>query len=194
MEKKRFIFDLDGTLLTGDFRLERDYFEKVYGNSATIFVDNIPKYLDEYENGFEKYDITLLSKYLSKKSGLPVTEEIVEGWIDIPWSSLDKEEVGIKDTLEYLKNQGKRLENSGLYSYFDDIYTGDTYLKPHKESYLYAKGEYTPQECLVIGDSLERDYIGPRATGIDSILYDKDDKHHKSIVKIKKMKELMKKY
>lgn len=31
MEKKRFIFDLDGTLLKSDYSYEHDYFESVLG-------------------------------------------------------------------------------------------------------------------------------------------------------------------
>ena len=46
----------------------------------------------------------------------------------------------------------------------------------------------------MIGDSVDKDYIGPRACGMDSVLYDKNDIHHKTLVKVKNMNEIKDRY
>ena len=47
--KKRFIFDLDGTLLNGDFSKEINYFKNVLGKEADKFLSVYYEILIEYE-------------------------------------------------------------------------------------------------------------------------------------------------
>ena len=42
--------------------------------------------------------------------------------------------------------------------------------------------------------NLDKDYIGPRIYGFESILYDKNDREHKSLKKIKKLKDIIRIY
>ena len=67
-------------------------------------------------------------------------------------------------------------------------------LKPRKDAYMSAKDRFSSSECVFIGDHLDKDYIGPRAYGFDSILYDKDDRYSANLVKIKSMKEMIERY
>lgn len=209
MEKKRFIFDLDGTLMTGNFEKEKEYFEFIYGEDSQILVPNMGTYLNEYENIFSKYTIEDLSHFLHTRTDLEITPDIIDGWIEIMSDVPDVMEKGIVGVLEYLKQKDKslavltnwfskgqisRLKKAGIYEYFDDIVTGDTVLKPHRDSYLTARDQFSLDECVMIGDHLEKDYIGPRAIGMESILYDKNSIYHDNIVKIKRMNEIKKKY
>ena len=209
MEIKRFIFDLDGTLLTGDFSKEKAYFEDVYKDESSKLIGKIGDFLNVYENTHPRYDVDVLSEYLTMVSGLRFTPSIIRGWIEVMKDPNDRLEEGVIDTLEYLKSSDKslavltnwfgdtqvaRLKSNGIYEYFDSIYTGDTVLKPHKAAYLSARGLFMPEECVVIGDHVDRDYIGPRACGMESVLYDPYDKSHKSIVKVKRIDELKKRY
>ena len=204
--KKRFIFDLDGTMLSGDYSIEHEYFYDVFGNKAVKFNHNIPKYLDQYENSHIKYEKDLLSHFLSKKSGLPFNEDIIDGWIECVGFMKDKYEEDVFEVLDYLKTKGNslvcltnwfektqrnRLMRSGIIDYLDDLYTGDVLLKPHKEAYYQAMGDYPVEECVFIGDNVEKDYIGPRCLGMESILYDKENKHSDSLVKIKRLNKIM---
>ena len=206
---KRFIFDLDGTLLTGDFTLEHDFFHSVYGKDSYKLSDNVVKYLDDYEKKHQKYNTEELSYHLSKECGLSVTPEIIDGWNEIVGFIPSVIEDGVVDILDYLKSkdyslavltnwfgvaQRKRLERAGLLEYFDDIYTGDMVLKPHKDSYLCAKDRFSIDECVLVGDNLLKDYIAPRSVGMHSIIYDKKDIQHKTVTKIKKMNEIKEKY
>ena len=54
MEKKRFIFDLDHTLMTANYGEEKEYFESIFGDDSKIFINSssgttIAKLLYEYE-------------------------------------------------------------------------------------------------------------------------------------------------
>ena len=55
--KKRFIFDLDETLLHGDFSRSIEYFKSVLTEEeAKKFFLIYPRYLTEFEKEHEKYD------------------------------------------------------------------------------------------------------------------------------------------
>ena len=206
---KRFIFDLDGTLLTGDFKVEKPYFDDIYKDDSYKIFNNIVKFLNDYEKIFCRYDEKELSNYLSYRSGLKISEDVIKGWIDLVGNIPDTLEDGVIETLEYLKkndynlavltnwfggSQKKRLKRSGLIKYFDDIYTGDMVLKPHRSSYLIARNQFSINDCVIIGDNLSKDYIVPREIGMNSVLYDKNDVHDEGFVKIKKMHEIIDKY
>ena len=206
---KRFVFDLDGTLLTGSFDFEHEYFKTIYNDEATRLFNKMGEYLDEYERTFPRYSNDTLSHFLTTKSGLVFNDEVINGWCEVMQDVPDVMEDGIIEVLEYLKSKdyslavltnwyGKtqipRLERAKIIDYFDEVYTGDIVLKPHKCSYIMAMDKYDIDDCVFIGDNLEKDYIGPRASGFESILYDKNDNYHDSIVKVKKMNELIKRY
>ena len=204
---KRFIFDLDGTLLTNGFKKEHEFFREQLGENAEVFISNTFRYLDDYEHEHYSYDVTDLSKYLSMKSGFEIKESLITGWIDIGITEIDNMEEGVMDTLEYLylknkdvivltnwftKTQVSRLKKSNLIDFIDEVHCGDTNLKPHRSTYLTACGEHSPSECIIIGDNVEKDYLEPQKYGLNALLYDKDDKHDKSLKKIKRIDEIKK--
>ncbi len=76
---KKFIWDLDETLLSADFRKEDDFFkEQILDEKVDEFIKNKVKYLMEYERMFFKYDTKLLSEFLTLRSGLKIDEKIIE--------------------------------------------------------------------------------------------------------------------
>ncbi|MBP3634956.1 MAG: HAD family hydrolase [Bacilli bacterium] len=190
--KRRFIFDLDGTLLHGDFSKEREYFRSVLSTEEQELF--LPKYFDvlmEYENIFDRYDVEKLSDFLSKKTRTNITPNMINEWITINCNINDILLPETIDMLEYLKSRKKslviltnwfrkgqetRLYNADIRKYFDEIYAGDFYIKPTKESYLNACGDYDKNECIVIGDNLQKDVYGPNKYGIDSIYYNPNNK------------------
>ena len=209
MEKQRVIFDLDGTLLTHDYQEERKLFYDSFHEQAPLLLDSMGKLLGEYENRFPCYEERMLANYLPKKTGVNVTPEFIREWIHELAFIDDKMEDGIVEVLEDYKKRGKslavltnwfgetqipRLRNAGLLDYFDEVYTGDLFLKPKPIAFFTAIQHYQPRECLFVGDHLERDYIGPRACGFDSVLYDKEEINHESVVKVKSLRELVGKY
>jgi FMN phosphatase YigB (HAD superfamily) len=210
MEKKRFIFDLDRTLLTCNYRLvETAIFEPIFGEDTEYLMKNIGFLLDEYESTHPYYDDEWLSEFLTDASGLRFTPEIIDRWNHTMVSDTDVMEEGVIELLDYLKSKDKslvvltnwysiaqigRLKTAGLYDYFDDVFTGEYQLKPHTDAYMTAMGDYAPEECLVIGDNIIKDYIGPTLNGIDAVLYDKDGIHNDEYIKVKRLTDLIKRY
>ena len=204
--KTRYIFDLDGTLLTGNFTETDQFLMETFGEEAgRKFIHDMKGVLDRYEKKFPRYDYELLSGFLSERTGLAFTPEIVREWDYLVSEITDTEEEHAREVLEYLKSQDKsvvvltnwfgesqtgRLKRSGLLECIDTVYGGDIITKPHRQAYWMAAAGRRPSECLFIGDNVDNDYIGPKACGMDSVLYDKNNHHHKSLVKVKSLDEI----
>ena len=76
-----FIFDIDGTLLVPDWNYETEYFSSVLNSfDFDIFFPQIADLLVQYEKNFPKYDIDNLSQFLTDKSGVVITPDIINGW------------------------------------------------------------------------------------------------------------------
>ena len=71
------------------------------------------------------------------------------------------------------KTQHNKLMFAGLKSFFTEIITseGSGSLKPHREIFEFAfqKCATSPDECIMIGDSIEADIIGAMNAGIDQV-------------------------
>lgn len=205
MEKKRFIFDLDYTLMIGKYDSEKEFFIDVFGSDGEVFLSNMISLLHEYESIYPKYDVYELSKFLTNRTKLDFTKDVIEDWIEVFGNCDNQIEEGVIETLEFLKSrdisiavltnwfyksQAMRIRNSGLLEYVDDIYAGDSSIKPRRDSYLCARDRFSNSECVFIGDDLEKDYIGPRTCNMASVLYDSKDVHSDNIIKIKRMDEI----
>ena len=91
----------------------------------------------------------------------------------------------------FTKTQVGRLKKLGLDLYFKEIIGADYHMKPSKEGFLSACGPYKPSECVMIGDNYDKDILGARNAGLNTIYYspkkEVDVPHIKSLVKIKEM-------
>lgn len=201
MGKKRFIFDLDNTLVQTDYKPEFEYFQSVLSEEDQIkFIPRIGKLLSSYEQEFRKLDVNELSTYLTNKSEVNITPTIIDGWRRTMANLKSKPVPGIKESIVHLKGLGHslvvltnwfeqdqsiRLRRSEIRDYFDCIYGGDTFLKPLRESYILAAGEFDPKDCIMIGDSLDNDVYGAYRAGMDAIYYDPKGKggYNKHLVK-----------
>ena len=198
--KRRFIFDLDGTLLISDFSKEKEYFKSILDEeSANIFIPRIYELLLKYENIYKKYDVEELSCFLKKETNIEITPKMICEWIDINSESNDVVLDETIDMLEYLKKrryslvvltnwfrktQVLRLKNKNLLDYFDYIYAGDLCVKPNIQSYINAVGRFKVNECVMIGDNLKKDVLKPQSIGIDSIFYNpNNESYNKKLVK-----------
>lgn len=71
------------------------------------------------------------------------------------------------------KTQHSKLRFSGLDMFFKEVITseGSNCLKPHKEIFTFAmkRAAAVPEECIMIGDTIEVDILGAYNAGIDQI-------------------------
>lgn len=207
--KNKYIFDLDGTLLDSDFSIEKEYFSEVLTTSESeYFIPKIVSLLEKYEDTFYKYDINLLSKFMSKETSINITPGIIKGWIDVNKSSEDVVVDGAIETLDFLKQSNKdivlltnwfsdtqreRLIQSDLIKYFDEIYGGEIALKPSLDAYMYACGKTPMESCVMIGNDYNKDVLGAETVGLDSIFFDRKDENlpaKNSVKSLKKIKDI----
>lgn len=187
---KKYIFDLDYTLLIPDWSLEDDYFRKhIPIDEQEEFFKQKQDILNKYELEFPRYDFKTLSDFF-KSYGFTVSEDVINGWM-IHNGETIKDEIadGVIELLEYLKANGKkiviltswfsgtqipRLKRTGLYSYIDKIVAGEDAMKPDLESFELAIGDSNKEECIMIGDSVKSDKVGAENAGIDCYIIDKE--------------------
>lgn len=205
---KKFIWDLDETLLSGDFSYENIYFkEKLQGQDIECFLQNKHDYLMEYERTFFKYDVKLLSDFLSLKSGIVIDETVIRGWNEHNKTIPDTIHMEAEEVLSYLQSKGyqnilytnwfkdvqeERLRRANLLEYFSEIYGGELAIKPNAVGYKKIIKDVNPTEVVMIGDNIINDVLVPRSIGITSYHYDPLDKNNdknkiKTLGKIKEM-------
>ncbi|PGZ97954.1 noncanonical pyrimidine nucleotidase, YjjG family [Bacillus pseudomycoides] len=123
---------------------------------------------------FKKYgqevDGVLLEK--SYRSYLEEGNQLVNGALELI-TDLQKQYDLYIVTNGVSKTQDKRLRNSGLHPLFKDIFVSEDtgFQKPMKEyfNYVFARiPNFSPEQALIIGDSLSADIKGGQLAGIDT--------------------------
>ena len=150
------------------------------------------KLWSRYRNGFIKVDelrwkrmwLTLLDfkvadEQLAREMGnifldlLPTRKILFPDTIEILDYLVDKNYQLHLITNGFEKTQHSKLKHSGLSTYFTEVITseGSNSLKPHKEIFDYAfkKTGATPEESIMIGDTIEVDILGAVNAGIDQV-------------------------
>lgn len=121
---------------------------------------------------------------------------------------------GAMETLKTLAKRGHRMfiltngfeevqhikvENSGLASFFEAVYTSDAlgHKKPHPEAFVSAlsAAQVKPENAIMIGDDLVADVMGAQALGIRSVHFNPYDEVHgkevwRSIRRLEELEEL----
>lgn len=187
---KKYIFDLDYTLLIPDWSLEDEYFKKYIAlEEQQEFFKQKQNILNKYELEYPKYDFKTLSEYF-KSYGFHVSQEVIQGWMIYNGETIKDEVVdGVIELFEYLKQNNKeiviltswfggtqvpRLKRTGLYNYIDKLVAGEDAMKPDLKSFELAIGDTNKDECIMIGDSIKSDKFGAENAGIDSYIVDKE--------------------
>lgn len=122
-----------------------DFINEKCGTNLTI--DFVNKYMLNLDDCVEKNDSVIETiAYLSKKYDLYV----ITNW--------------------FTDCQKKRLEKSGLLKYFKDVIGADkNYFKPNPKVFDIILKKYQKEECVYIGDSLEKDILLPLSLGMKAI-------------------------
>lgn len=205
---KKIIFDLDNTLIIWENKyiqaLEKAM-KKYNVKIDSIIIDNI---IESLEKKYSKISKEILLRDINEQCNLDLTIEFINNLFNNQKELADYDEQRI-EIIKYLSNkyelvvltnyfkevQEGRLQTAGILKYFKEIYGGDTVqVKPNKEAFITAMSPYKPNECIMIGDSLENDINGALDVGLNVIAFDKKDKIPSSnkYIKIKTLKELEK--
>lgn len=181
---KRLIFDIDGTLITGvsfSEAINKSLME--YGIFSEKNVQNFIKAISTYESHYNGYKQDDYLKYFSNVLGC----ELGSSFLDIFFNNLGVYSIPANNerlmaTIEMLsqkyelvllsnyfeKSQRNRLEKMGINKYFSEYY-GEKVSKPDRMAYINSIGVHKPEECVMIGDSLELDIKGAKRYGINTI-------------------------
>jgi len=196
MSYKILLFDLDDTLL--DFQAtEINALKKLFRLHGYTFTDELFQVYNsinkqlwaEYENGNMALDEVLNSRFSQTMQRLG---KLVDG---MEWENQYRELLGngcqlMEGALEVCQNlsvshrlfvitnglaqtQIKRLRQSGLYDFFENIFVSQSIgsQKPSKDFFNYVMNsirDFNKKEALIIGDSLNTDIKGGLLSGIDT--------------------------
>jgi FMN phosphatase YigB (HAD superfamily) len=204
---KRIIFDLDNTLVIwkDKYLSALDATAKKYNvvHSGKAINDCI----NEYDDDMDHYDVEEMLKYINNHLGLNLDMGFMDEFLYLIGFCADRDEEVI-ETLEYLssryelvvltnwftKPQAERLKSAGIYKYFKEIIGGEKYMKPNKNAYINACGGLDPSECIMIGDSYEKDILPAYEAGLQVIFFNRVRKENpnkfkeiKSLIELKSM-------
>lgn len=210
MRYKIILFDLDDTLL--DFGAnEKESLNKLFQMHGNEFSDeafqvyhSVNKQLwADYENGKITLEDVLNARFAKTlqqlgKNGDGVEWErqyrellgngcqLVEGALEV-CQKLSLSHRLFVITNGVTKTQIKRLKQSGLHGFFENVFTSQNigFQKPASEFFDYVKSHirgFDGKEALIIGDSPNTDIKGGIAAGIDTCLLNR--KAHKSVPEI----------
>lgn len=208
---KRVIFDIDNTLIPW----EKEYDLEINKALEELKIQYTDKDIKEISQAFEKYEekyyifnkelmLEFINQYTGKNYPKEFIYNIITRWGKCVPNNIEEETVKI---LEYLKSryelviltdwyatqQSKRLEKLGILKYFSKVYSAEkTKRKPFKEAFMQAVGENRPEECIMIGDNLERDINGAINAGLQAIYYTPNTLNNNGIAKGKKYYKISK--
>lgn len=192
---KRVIFDIDNTLIPW----KDEYFNEINNVLDELKVEHIEqdyieikKALGEYENEYYTFDRKLMMNFINNYTKKNYPEEFIYK-VTKKWANCvpEKIDANIIKLLEYLKikyelviltdwygdQQTERLEKIDILKYFPKVYFAEnTKRKPFKEAFMQAIGDNKPEECIMIGDSFERDIQGALNAGLQAIWYNPNNK------------------
>lgn len=227
MPYKHIFFDLDHTLWDADKNVRESLSELLIkhqiGNADVEFNEAFINYFlhvneqlweqyrkDEIEKDFlriERFEKTLKKFDVYNKV---VAQNIADDFIAL--TPLKKNLIpDCEEILNYLKDkyrlhiltngftetQQKKLQNTGINHFFDEVITPDSsgFKKPDSRIFHYAlkKAGASPQNSVMVGDTFEVDVIGALNVGIKPVFFNPFNISHNQsdIHDIKRLKELL---
>ncbi|MGI8386000.1 YjjG family noncanonical pyrimidine nucleotidase [Robertmurraya sp. P23] len=219
---KYVFFDIDDTLL--DFQAtEKEALRALFAEqNMDLTAEDERRYKEinqglwnAYENGqidrdevlntrfsafFMQYDLEVDGSLLERKyrSYLEQGHQLIDGAMDLVMHLQSRYELYIV-TNGVSKTQDRRIRDSGLYSYFKNVFVSEDtgFQKPMKEFFDYVFDripDYIPGQGLIIGDSLSADIKGGQISGLDTCWFNPLRKENQSGIsptyEIQQLKEI----
>ncbi len=206
---KKIIFDLDNTIIMWNdtyYKSLNKTFEHLNIDYSEEAITKIKEAVDNYEKEYNTFDKTDMKNMFEEYSKIKLPNNFIDTWIYYLKECYPKKiDKNLVDTLEYLsskyelvvltnwftESQVGRLKNCGLLKYFKEVIGTDNILnKPNKESYLKAIYPNNIKDCVMVGDSIDKDIKGAINLGMNAILCDYKNKYNGNLKNIKKIEEL----
>ena len=207
---KKVIFDLDFTLMDWEdeyiFALT-NVINKLNLGYSDEKIKEIDSALETYESYHTKYEKEKFCDYLNEKCNVNLPYEFYDLLKEEQTKCYRNFTEGEIDTLEYLSSkyelmilsnwftytQEKRLENAGILKYFSKVSGGDEReLKPSLKAFDIVDKK---EECVMIGDSLNKDVLPALEAGMQAIHLTKKnikkDLRYRQIRKLEDLKEML---
>ncbi|MCX8074414.1 MAG: HAD family hydrolase [Clostridia bacterium] len=188
---KRICFDLDNTLIPwsdNNYKSIRPVFKNLGLHCDNDTISKFVSALQDYITTCDIFTASGITTHINMNLNINLNDDFISMWSEelakcipkkiSPAVSLALEELAEKYELYVLtdwfkESQEKRLINSGLIKYFSKVCGIDNIkTKPSFESYNQLLIDVKPQNCVMIGDSLNKDVLGAANHGIFGILYD----------------------
>ena len=198
---KRILFDLDNTLVLWKDKYLCALEETMKKYNINYSAQAINECINDYDNDMDHYSKEEMVDYINEHLGINITMDFMNEFLYLIGFCADKSDEAI-EVMEYLSAkydlvvltnwftdaQSERLKSAGLYKYLSNVYGGEKYMKPNKNAFLNACGPYKPEECLMIGDNIEKDILPAKDAGLDVIFFNRVRKDNPN--KFKKIKSL----
>lgn len=217
---KYLIFDLDNTIIL-DEEEDIDTYKEALRNLNYDIKDYHKIYdaVDEYELSVSEDELYFtkqgLLEFLNNQLNKNYSIELINGLCENVGEKWIRKILLDEDTVKYLASKYKlyiytnffgdaqyqRIKNIGYDKYFEKVFGPEKYgLKPYKKSIekVLNEIECTADECIMIGDSKDKEILSASIVGMKAILFDYDGRRDKKNVKldnyiiVNDLKELMK--
>lgn len=184
---KRIIFDIDGTLITGqNFKEYVERALKRYGIDDLEKVKTFLSSIKDYEKEYTSYDRRTYLDFFSARLSTKLDYRFLRIFFDELKDAVPKDTTRIKAMLDSLKDyelallsnyfeesQRNRLQAMGINDYFIS-YAGEKTIKPYNDAYIMSAGGNNPSECLIVGDDKYLDVDKPRSLGFKALYVHED--------------------
>lgn len=216
---KYLIFDLDNTIIL-DEEEDIDTYKEVLRKLNYNIEDYHKIYdaVDEYEFSVSEEELYFtkqgLLDFLNKHLNRNYSMELINGVCEIIGKKWIRKVLLDEETVRYLASKYKlyiytnffgeaqyeRIKNIGYDKYFEKVFGPDKYgLKPYKKSINMVLEEIgaTSNECLMIGDTKDKEILSASNIGMKAILFDYNGARDKKEIElnnyivVKDLKELM---
>lgn len=198
---KRIIFDIDNTLLASDKDCDDSYKEYFRDNNLPDMSNELYDVIEAYDATNPSYEMDDMIEYIQKHTEYDFSKKVFDDLFSLYKKHATLLEDDIKETLNklhekyelvcltlwYLDHQTARLETAGIKECFDEVYAIENAgLKPELKAFQTACGPHPFEECLVVGDNLNKDVITPISYGLNAIYYNPNgyETEYESIEKI----------
>lgn len=206
-----YVFDLFGTLVVSEKEIYRNIWDTHFESYHCVYRPKLMNFISS--RNFSTLDETLDAMLF--KLGMEFTDEQRDAFFSDLEKCKKKTKVakGAHKLLKHLKDSGYKLallsnqspliedllDRHDLAQYFDVIVQSHKVgmLKPEKQIYESTLSQLgvEPENALMVGDSLDHDHLDPkRLLGMQSVVYDPENRYPGYQHKVSSWKEFREKY